>query len=789
MFKVNRPVKRVLIGITIAVIVFFIILVACISPIAKYLIEKYDDKILGRKIEMSWIYVNPLTGHIYIKNLRVYENHSDSLFFTAQSVTANFSMLKLFSKTYEISSITVYKPWGRIIQAKGAINFQDIIDHYRKKDKTPNNNPPTKFNILNCVIQDGEFHYDEISIPVTYYIKHVNIECPGHWWNVDSMFYKVALQSGPESGRINGTFSLNFKSLNYYIRATVDSFDLKPLSQYMKELSNYGNFGGWVDSKVQIEGCMKDRLALKTRGIVTIDRFHFGPSTHEDYASFQHFVLDLIEGDPGGKKYLIDSVMIDRPYFRYERYDHSLDNYTLMFGKAGSKPGIHSDQEQFNLILKIAEYLVELARNFEQSYYRINKFTLHKGDIIFNDYSLREKFAVEVMPVSLRADSIDKNNERMNFKLKGTLKPYGDIGMDMSLDPNDFGFFDVSYDIFKVPVSVFNPYLISYTSFPMDKGTLQLKGQWSVADSMINSTNHLLIMDPRIGRRVKRNDTKWLPMPFIMSLVREPGEAIQYDVPVSGNLTKPKFAFKNVIATIVQNIFVKPFTAPYLVQVKKLETTVEKMLTLTWQMREATLTTTQQAFVGKMAKFMKQHPGYTISISSQVYTDKEREHIEFFEFKKKYYLSTLPKGHQLNEADSLLIENLSVKDSLVERYLNSLCRDTMMFNVQQKCEYVLGNKFITVKLHQLLETRKNAFLQAFKDNGTDTQIKFTKPEPGIPFNGYSRYKIDYNGNVPDELRNAYEKMDALNNDAPRTKYKSERWLPKVKGLKKEKTEN
>ena len=787
--KLNRHVKRALIVTAIVLVTFVVVIIACISPIAKYLIEKYDDLILGRKIELSWIYVNPFTGHVFIKDLRVYENHSDSLFFIAKSVNANFSMLKLFHKTYEISDITVNQPWGKIIQTKEGINFQDIIEHYRKKDKTPNNNPPTQFNILNCVINDGEFYYQETSIPVSYYIKHVNIESPGKWWNVDSMLYKVALQSGPTSGAIKGTFSLDFKRLDYRIRATVDSFDLRPLSQYMKELSNYGNFGGWVDAKVQIEGCMKNRLALKTRGIVIIDRFHFGPSTHEDYASVQHLVLDLIEGDPGGKKYLIDSIMIDRPYFRYERYDNNRDNYTLMFGKAGSKPGVHSEQAQFNLILQIAEYLEELARNFAQSYYKINKFTLHKGDVIFNDFSLREKFSVEAMPVNLRADSINKNHERMKFGLGATLKPYGDITMGISVDPNDYGYFDVDYNIYKVPVTVFNPYLVTYTSFPMNRGTLQLSGNWSVADSMITSANHLLIMDPRVGERVKRSDTKWIPMPFLMSLVREPGEAIQYDVPVHGSLTHPEFGFKNVITTIIKNIFVKPLTTPYLVQVKKLENTVEDMLFLQWHMRSTSLGPREQKFVNHIAAFLRKHPDYNITVSSQVFFDKEKEHIEFYELKKKYYLAKLPKGHEINEADSLIIEQLSVKDSLVQVYMNKLTGDSVMFSVQQKCSYILGESFINSKLHQLLEARKNTFLQPFKDNGTDTQVKFGKPEPGIPFNGYSRYKIDYNGNVPDELRQAYEDMDQLNNNRPRAKYNSERWLPKVKGIKRLKTDS
>ncbi|MDB5283407.1 MAG: hypothetical protein JWO06_2482, partial [Bacteroidota bacterium] len=598
--KKKSRIKRAIKVLVITILIFFVVLIAFISPIAKYLIQKYDDKILGRKIELGWIYINPLTGYVHIHNLRVYEHNSDTLFFTAQSVSVDFSMLKLFKKTYEISSITVDKPWGRIVENQGHINFQDIIDHYRRKDpNAPRSGEPTRFNILNCVINDGEFHYEQPRVPVTYFIKNVNIQSPGHWWDVDTMLFKIALLSGPTSGAINGTMSIDFKSLNYRINGAVDSFDLKPLSQYMRELSNYGNFGGWVDARVEGEGNFKDKLALKTRGLIAIKKFQYGPSTHEDYGSFQRLVLAITEADPGGKKYLIDSVMLDRPYFRYERYDY-LDNLTRMFGKAGSKPGIHSEG-QFNLILKIAEYLQELLKNFAASDYKINKFTVYKGDVIFNDFSLREKFSVDGMPLFIRADSIDKKEERMKIKLNATLKPYGEISMDVSLDPNDYGFFDISYKIHKVPVSLFNPYLITYTSFPLDRGTVELNGIWNVEDSMIKSTNHLLVMDPRVGKKIKRKDSKWLPLPLIMSIARDAGEVIDYEIPVYGNLKSPKFRIHDVVMNVLRNIFIKPPSTPYLVNVKKLENTIEKMLTLKWEMRQTDLSPMQERFIGKIA--------------------------------------------------------------------------------------------------------------------------------------------------------------------------------------------
>ena len=41
----------------------------------------------------------------------------------------------------------------------------------------------------------------------------------------------------------------------------------------------------------------------------------------------------------------------------------------------------------------------------------------------------------------------------------------------------------------------------------------------------------------------------------------------------------------------------------------------------------------------------------------------------------------------------------------------------------------------------------------------------------LPFNGFSYYKIDYKGDIPKSLEKAYERINELNNEPPRKKFK------------------
>jgi hypothetical protein len=73
----------------IAVLAVIIAIIAFISPITKYLIEKYDKKFTGREISIDWAYVNPFTGYIHFSNLKINEFEKDTVFFSAKDLSVN----------------------------------------------------------------------------------------------------------------------------------------------------------------------------------------------------------------------------------------------------------------------------------------------------------------------------------------------------------------------------------------------------------------------------------------------------------------------------------------------------------------------------------------------------------------------------------------------------------------------------------------------------------------------------------------------------------------------------
>lgn len=770
-----RKLKKTLLIVIGIILIFVVIVILFISPITKYLIEKYDKKYSGREITLDWSYVNPFTGYIYLNNLKIYEFNSDSVFFSANSISANFAMFKMLSKTYEISELTLNKPYSIIIQTEKSFNFDDLIEKFSSKENPDTSSAPVHFNILNISLIDGEFYYQDKLIPIYYFIKNVNIESSGLKWDSDTIPAQFYFLSGIGSGDWNGNITLNLKTMDYNLAVVINKFDLNILEQYVKDLMNYGSVTASLDADLKVKGNFTNAENVTFSGLLAVNDFHIGENPKDDYAAFDKVSLQIFELSPINHKYLFDSVSLTHPYFKYERYDY-LDNLQTMFGEKGTNvSSVNADSTEFNLLIEIAQYINELSKNFLQSNYKINSLAITDGDVKFSDFSTCEKFSMDFNPLFVYADSVDKNHKRVDVTFNSGIKPYGDVAVSLSINPKDSGDFDLYYYLQKLPIAMFNPYTLTYTSYPLDKGTVELKGKWNVRNSIIQSNNRLTIIDPRVSKRLKNDYTAWIPMPLIMSFVRERGNVIDYEIPITGNLKNPKFQIKDVIFDIVKNIFVKPATTPYRMQIKNIETEIEKSISIKWQTRSNLLRSNQEKFIEIMAEYLAENPEQFISVEPQNYTTKEKEYILFFEAKKKYFLDINNKtAKSFSEADSERVNIMSIKDSLFVIYLNKHINKINVFTIQEKCELYIKTAIINDKYEQLNKIRLHKFISYFKEKGVEKQLKIFKSKNIIPYNGFSFYKIEYKGELPESLVKAYQQMNELNDEAPREKFKKTR---------------
>jgi Domain of Unknown Function (DUF748) len=775
---ISVRVKRRIIIASGIILFLAAVVILFISPFAKYLIQKNSEKWFGRQVKMGWLYLNPLTGNARIKNLKIFEPGGDTIFFSAKELSVSVALLKILGKSYEIKKLSIDNPVVWIIQNKKQMNFDDLIKKFTPVKAESDTLGGHHFNILRISIKNGEFHYVEKSIPVNYFIKNVNIDSPGKWWNVDTVAVKFSFMSGTSTGEVKGNGSVNLKNLNYRMALDIKKFNLDIIQQYLKDLSNYGRFSANVDANVKATGNINDNENINASGMIAFNDFHLGKTADDDYVSFSKMVTKIAKLAPKDFEYNFDSIVLTKPYIKYEIYD-KLDNLERMFGKGGSDiRNVNAQRSfRFNLIIAIADYVKVVERNFFMSNYKIGRLALYNGSFQFNDFSLNEKFSINANPLNITADSISKKNKRVAIFLRSNIKPYGDLAVDLSINPNDTGEFDLSYHLRKLPVAVFNPYVITFTSFPLDRGTLELNGIWKVRNSKIQSDNHLVIIDPRLAVRLKRKEAKRLPVPLLLAFIRERDNLIEYEIPVKGDLKDPKFNLWNVVFKLLGNILIKPPSIPFISHVKHVESEVDKFMAVVWMTRQTSISPAQKEFLTEMHDFLKKNPEASITVTPEEYDAKEKEYILFFEAKKKYWLvSHKTDGSSLSIKDSSIVDKMNVKDSLFVHYLNKHTGDSMMFTLQERCNAYIGktgiqdsgknktagSRLVEARYSQLVKTRENSFLAFFKEPEIAKRIHFQKAVYSVPYNGFSFYKIDYKGDIPKNLKKAYSQMNELN---------------------------
>jgi len=749
--------------------------VLSLSLIAKWFIQKYDVQITGREIYVDWVYVNPITGFAYMHNLVIHEYESDSVFLKADGLSANITMYKLFARSYDITSLTLNRPTGFVIQKELVFNFLDLIEKFKADEDEKPREEQVKFNLQNIKIINGTFHYTEDQTPVAYFIKNVHIKSTGYRYDVDTMAIDFAFSSGPSSGEVIGNLTIDLANQNYKLNVAIDTFDLAVVNQYLQDLTNYGSVSAMLDADIKTTGNFGSTDSISTRGNIAISNFKFKQDDKDDLASFKKLVIAIHHLSPKDMIYHYDSVILTQPFAKYQLYDY-LDNVQAIFGEGGDKvTAANADPNKFNLIIEVAKLIDNISRNFLSSQYKIGKFAVYDGNFQFADYSLGEKFHIGFSPFNLVADSIDKSQNRVQLDVKSGIMPYGELFVSLSIDPQDSSYFDLNYGFQKIPLSMFNPYFTSFTSYPLDRGTLELLGKWRVRAAKIESSNHLIILDPRIAKKVKSKDNGNILLPLAMAFVRERGNVIDYEIPITGDLNNPKFNLWDVVFDILKNMFVKPVTTPYRMEVKNVERELEKSMFIKWEHQKSTLNSGQEKIIGQMVKFLKENPEAKINIQPNSFELKEKEYILLFEAKKKYFLTHhQTEGKSFTPDDSVMVERMSIKDEGLVKYLNALAKDSTLHTAQAKAAIIVDQADINTKYNNLLEARERAFLELFSAKEIEKQVVFLKNKNTIPFNGFSFFEISYKGDLPNYLKEAYFKMDELNREAPREMYHAKR---------------
>ena len=195
---------------------------------------------------------------------------------------------------------------------------------------------------------------------------------------------------------------------------------------------------------------------------------------------------------------------------------------------------------------------------------QIDEVRLIDGSADFTDLSL-------ILPFSSRIDSLQGTVTEMvsggtaaRINLEGTVDEHGLARVEGGLD-----FFapdrrsDVQVAFRNVEMSQLSPYTTQFAGYAVEGGRLSLDLRYHLEDRRLESENQILVDQLTLGEKIESPDAPNLPVKLAVAMLKDKNGRIELDLPISGTLDDPEFAYGQLAWKALKNVMAKVATAPF----------------------------------------------------------------------------------------------------------------------------------------------------------------------------------------------------------------------------------
>ena len=713
--------RKVLAIFGIVLLSIIILLIAFISPIAKYAIEKNSVEWTGRKIRMDDLRLNLLNGTLRIVNLKVFELDGKSVFVGCGEMATTINVGKLFKSEYEVQELKFNKLNIVVSQSGDKFNFDDIIKKFASTDTIPQpKSEPVKYWLKNLRIANSNFLYKMKDRNIDYELQKLDVKCPLIAWDKSKMHYEYSL-SLKSGGDIKGDFNFDLNSMKYDTKIDSKNINLSVLYPYLKEFIDVNKFEGLLNTDLFIKGDVDDAQDILAKGTVEVNKILLTDNTNTRLASLEKFKLDIDSLNLKSEYHEYKIVLCDGLYIIYEIYDNG-DNWTRLMPVSTSFADSTVEGDYDNPFAMMAAYLGDLTREYMTSTYKINELSIKNAEIQFNDFTLHDRFSYHMDQMNLTTKRLNTNNDRVVFDFNSRMNTTGDAVGKLSIDPKNYQDLELKFDLRNFPFTSTNPYMVFYMAYPFSKSDLFYSVDCKIENGKLVSNNKIVMKHPVVGRKVNSPTAMSIPLKLAVSLLKNVDGNIELEIPVSGDLNNPKFKLGKVVWQILKNIMMKAIAAPGNLIARIAGGKVDDFKEFYFDYTSPNFSEKVSKNLVKLGKVLSSRTEMKVVFQQNLNAKFEMEQLAINHSKRQFVKSGMNDSSSI-ALDSISLselEKVSVKDSSFIKFIDSkLGLSGTIMAIQQKCLLLLGNEKWKELQAKLVVDREIELKRLLKEGGYD----------------------------------------------------------------------
>jgi hypothetical protein len=700
--KITVILSGILLGLVLLVVVF-------ISPISKYLIEKYSEEYTGRKIVMKSLSINIFNGSITAKDFTIYEAKSSKVFFKTAVLDLNITVYKLWAGKYDITAFTLEHPSIQIVQKGDHFNYDDLMKRFVEEDpkvKKDSSAQPVQYWVRNIKVNNATVIYTNTKPLTKIELIKGDVSIPLIAWN--DPLYKI--QSGfslATGGDCKAYLVFNANTYDYKVKAAASKLSISFMYPYLKDYMKVKSLEGLLEANIWLTGNFNQPTAVALSGSIKANQFAIVDDTNELLTAIDETDIKIDTINTAKNKYNFSSITMDHPFFRLSMYDKGF-NYERIMTTPMAISGDTSSTVYSNVFLMMSGYLQEIVRAYDVNNYKVNQLRVTRGQCIFTDYTHGDKFRYVLDSMTLSSDRLSSSNPYLLFAVKSRLNTSGKLQGTLKVDPKHYKDVDIDASIKELLITDFNPYSKYYVATPFLNGTISYVNRTIVVGGKLDSKNVLDVQQIKTGKKVKNSTAMNLPVPLAVSLLKDVKGNIHLDIPVKGSLDDPKFKWGKVVWEVVKNLIVKAVTAPFRLLANLFGGKEDDFKEMQFDYVQTAILPNQQTVLDRLAKIATDKPDIKLELTQVTNIADETEAIAVFSMKKKYL--GIPDDIDASQVKHRT-DSITNNDADFVKYINAKLGSTSLLqSTEEKCVEIIGSNKIAPQVQVLMQKRNEAVM-------------------------------------------------------------------------------
>lgn len=271
----------------------------------------------------------------------------------------------------------------------------------------------------------------------------------------------------------------------------------------------------------------------------------------------------------------------------------------------------------------------------------IDSITLHQGQVHFLDRTIQPNFSTLLSNIEVHITDISTDPEALaKFSFQANLDDKGRISNEAIFKPLSQPLqMETTFSLNDYALQILTPYTGKYTGHELKDGKLDLRMDYRIGGNKLTASHKLLIQRFQFGQKVESKDALPLPFGLAVALLEDPQGHINIALPVTGDMSDPKFEYWHLVGQVVRNFFIKLITKPFSFLASMLgasESGTDELGYVRFEPGKADLTDHEKQKLSTLIKGLKERPKLRLQINGAYDPQVDWKAIQFAIFTRDY---------------------------------------------------------------------------------------------------------------------------------------------------------